>query len=67
MNAALSSRICFQPCSIFSGLRKTSSGCVAASWIATCAICAAPDFGKVDMYPETSQAPGTGLTGTKRA
>ena len=67
MNAVLSARICFQPCSIFSGLRKTSSGCVVASWSATCAICAAPDLGKAVMYPETSQAPGTGLIGTRRA
>ena len=67
MNAALSSRICLQPCSTFSGLRKTSSGAVVASWSATCATCAASDLGKAVMYPETSHAPGTGPTGTRRA
>jgi hypothetical protein len=45
MNAALSSRICVQPCSILSGLRQTSPGCLVISSSAACAICAALDLG----------------------
>ena len=66
-NAALSCRICSQPRRTFSGLRKTSPGCLTASSSAACATRVASDLRWAIITPETSHAPVTGPRGTSRA